>query len=251
MSDAPETTWKILDWDSEFFGFRIARAFAAPSDAALARTVEECARQQVRCLYFLAEADDIPTLRRLEHQGFGLIDLRLNMIQPSPGAGPAREFPGIRSACAADLPALQRIARISHHNTRFYADPTFPRDRCDALYDAWITKSCDINAGFADAVFVAEGADGAAGGYITCTMIQPDRGQVGLLAVAPEMRGAGAGGRLIQQALSWAHSRGALSVVTVTQGGNSAAVRAYERGGFVAERMYLWYHRWFDFDADR
>jgi GNAT superfamily N-acetyltransferase len=77
-------------------------------------------------------------------------------------------------------------------------------------------------------------------------MIQPDRGQIGLLAVAPEARGTGAGTRLIQQALSWAQSRGASSVITVTQGDNLSAVRAYERCGFVAERMHLWYHRWFD-----
>jgi GNAT superfamily N-acetyltransferase len=244
MSGAPDATWNILDWDSEFFGFRIARAFAAPSAEALARTVEACARQQVRCLYFLTEAGDIATIRLLERQGFGFADVRLTLIQQSPGAGLPAEFPGIRRARAEDLPALQRTARISHHATRFYADPNFPHDRCDALYDAWITKSC--NEGFADVVFVAETAGGAAGGYITCTMIQPDRGQIGLLAVAPEARGTGAGTRLIQQALSWAQSRGASSVITVTQGDNLSAVRAYERCGFVAERMHLWYHRWFD-----
>src|ERR1017187_2247794 len=194
MSGAPEATWKILDWDSEFFGFRIARAFAAPSAAAIAGAVEECARQQVRCLYFLAEAGDTATIRLLERHGFGFADVRLTLIQQSPGAGQPLEISGIRLARAADLPALTRAARISHHDSRFYADPNFPRDRCDALYDAWITKSC--NDGFADVVFVAETAVGEAGGYITCSMIQPDRGQVGLLAVAPEARGSGAGRRL-------------------------------------------------------
>jgi GNAT superfamily N-acetyltransferase len=240
---APEAAWEILDWDSDFFGFRIARAFAAPSAKALARTVEECARRQVRCLYFLAEAGDIATIRLLERQGFGFADVRLTLAQRV-GAGEPPEIPGIRPARAEDLPALQRIARLSHHDSRFYADPNFPRDRCDALYDTWIVKSC--NQGFADAVFVAETAAGEAVGYVTATMIQPDRGQIGLLAVALEARGSGTGHRLIHQALSWAHARGAASAIAVTQGGNVSAVRAYQRCGFVAERVQLWYHRWFE-----
>jgi dTDP-4-amino-4,6-dideoxy-D-galactose acyltransferase len=247
MSGAPGAIWKILEWDSEFFGFRIARVFAAPSAAAIALAVEQCPQQQVRCLYFLAETADTATIRLLEQQGFGFADVRLTLIQRAPVEEHLLEIPNVRYACAEDLPALKRIARISHHDSRFYADPNFPRSRCDALYEAWIAKSC--NEGFADVVFVAETAGGEAGGYITCTMIQPDRGQIGLLAVAPEARGSGAGRRLIQQALCWAQSRGAASVITVTQGGNVSAVRVYERCGFVAERSQLWYHRWFDAGA--
>lgn len=244
MNPVPEASWRILEWDSEFFGFRIARAFVAQSAADGVRIVEECARHKVRCLYFLAEAGDIATIRLLEQQGFGFADVRLTLIHQSPGAGQSPEIPGIRRARAEDVTALECIARASHQDTRFYADPRFARERCDALYATWIAKSC--NEGFADVVFVAETAAGGAGGYITCSMTQPDCGQIGLLAVAQGARGAGAGRRLIHQALAWAQSHGATSVVTVTQGRNVSAVRAYERCGFVAERMQLWYHRWFE-----
>jgi GNAT superfamily N-acetyltransferase len=244
MRPEPEAPWRILEWDSEFFGFRIARAFAAPSAAAVVRAVEECARHGVRCLYYLAEAGDVATIRVLQQQGFDFADVRLTLMHLSPGAGQPLEIPGIRGVRAEDLPALERVARVSHHDTRFYADARFPRDRCDALYATWIAKSC--NQELADVVFIAETAAGEVGGYITCSMIRPDCGQIGLLAVAPEARGAGAGRRLIHQALRWAQSRGAASVITVTQGRNLSAVRAYERCGFVAERMQLWYHRWFE-----
>jgi GNAT superfamily N-acetyltransferase len=247
MSPVPEGNWRILEWDSDFFGFRIARAFEGQFAEASGRIVEECARQSVRCLYFLAEAGDIATIRLLEQQGFGFADVRLTLIHRSPGAGQPPEIPGIRRVRAEDLPALERTARASHHDTRFYADPHFPRYRCDALYATWITKSC--NERFADVVFVVETTAGEVGGYITCSMIQRDRGQIGLLAVAPEARGTGAGRRLIHQALAWAQSQGATSVITVTQGRNLSAVRAYERCGFVAERMQLWYHRWFEVGA--
>lgn len=239
MSAEPADAWTVLDWDSEFFGFRIARATAAPSAEALARTLQECARQEVRCLYFLADAGDFGTIRLLEDHGFRFADLRATLIRQAPGLS---EIPGVRRARPEDLPALRAIARVSHRNSRFYVDSNFPRDRCDALYDTWITKS--VVEGFADAVFVSATTSGEASGYITCSMIRPDRGQIGLLAVAPEQRGTGAGRKLIERALSWAREQGAASVITVTQGGSISAVRAYERCGFVADSMQLWYHRW-------
>lgn len=247
MSHGSEVRWRILDWDSEFFGFRIARVTDAQFAESSREIVEECMRQGVRCLYFLADADDIGTIRALEQQGFGFADVRLTLVHRPPITGQPLDVPGIRRAHAEDLPALERTARASHHDSRFYADSNFPRDRCDSLYATWIAKSC--TGGFADVVFVAESASGEAGGYVTCSMIQRDCGQIGLLAVAPEARGSGAGGRLIGQAIAWAQSQGATSVITVTQGRNVAAVRAYERCGFVAQRMQLWYHRWFEVGA--
>ena len=111
MNPVPEASWRILEWDSEFFGFRIARAFVAQSAADGVRIVEECARHKVRCLYFLAEAGDIATIRLLEQQGFGFADVRLTLIHQSPGAGQSPEIPGIRRARAEDVTALECIAR--------------------------------------------------------------------------------------------------------------------------------------------
>jgi dTDP-4-amino-4,6-dideoxy-D-galactose acyltransferase len=241
MTMSTEATWRILDWDSEFFDFPIGRIFDVQS---LAQTLSESEQRNVRCLYFLAEAGDIATIRVLERHGFGLVDIRLTLVHDSPGALPSAEVPRIRLARAEDIPKLELIARSCHQDTRFYSDYRFPRDRCDALYATWIAKSC--GQGFADAVFVPETAAGEASGYVTCNKIEPDGGQIGLLAVAPEARGAGAGKRLIQRALAWAAAQGATNVITVTQGRNVSAIRTYERCGFVAQRTQLWYHRWSD-----
>jgi dTDP-4-amino-4,6-dideoxy-D-galactose acyltransferase len=239
-----EAGWRILDWDSEFFGFRIARVFEELSGGRVSSIVAECASRGVRCLYFLAEAGDLDTIGAVEQEGFRFTDVRLTLIHQLSNLRQASDTSSIRCARAEDVPALERIAGVSHHDTRFYADSNFPRGRCDDLYGTWVSKSC--TGALADTVFVADIDSGGPSGYVTCAMIRPDRGQIGLLAVAPEARGCGIGGRLIHQALVWAKSKGAANVITVTQGRNISAVRAYERCGFVAERMQLWYHRWFD-----
>lgn len=236
--------WRVLDWDSSFFGFRIARVAEERYAANAGRIIEDCARQGVRCLCFLAEAGDVATIRQLERQGFRLVDVRLTLMRELRSAEAAPDFTGIRPSRADDVPALERIARESHHDTRFYADSHFPRERCDALYATWIARSCV--EGFADAVFVAETAGGQPAGYITCNLKGTGEAQIGLMAVAREARGAGVGRSLIGRALQWARSQGAVRMITVTQGNNVAAVRMYERCGFVAERRQLWYHRWFE-----
>jgi dTDP-4-amino-4,6-dideoxy-D-galactose acyltransferase len=204
--------------------------------------MDECKERAICCLYYLAGAGDMQTIGLLEQHGFSLKDVRLTLIRKSLAAAPATADTCVRPAVPEDLPALRRIARISHHDSRFYADAGFPRERCDDLYDTWITKSC-LEA-YADAALVLD-VDRCAQGYVTCSMVGPQRGQIGLLAVAPAARGKGASGHLIRASLAWFAQRGAVEAITVTQGRNISAARAYERCGFTIEAMQLWYHRWF------
>ena len=48
---------QLLDWDSEFFGFRIARLRQSDlTPLILSDVFEWCDREEVRCLYFLVSA---------------------------------------------------------------------------------------------------------------------------------------------------------------------------------------------------
>lgn len=232
-----------LDWDSEFFGFRIGAACPGVTAEEVPRLVAEARDGQVRCLYFLAEAADRDMISMLERQGFGLRDVRLTLRHPNPAAaGSGGTDRRVRPAQEHDLDRLRRIARVSHRDSRFYFDLGFPRERCDDLYDVWIRRSYQDR--FADAVLVADFENGAAG-YITCRNLGSQRGQIGLLAVDESARHLGIGQALIAAALNWFASHGDSDAITVTQGRNLGAVRAYERAGFLAHQLQLWYHRWF------
>jgi dTDP-4-amino-4,6-dideoxy-D-galactose acyltransferase len=231
----------LLDWDSAFFGKRIGRLLGDRLDDARAEAaLAWCAREKIDCLYFLAAADDAPTVRSAERHGFSLVDLRVT-LDIKLQANMQAERQAVREHNAGDRAALRAIARASYRDSRFYFDPNFSDDDCDRLYETWIERSCD---GWADAVLVSE-HDGEVAGYITCHLDTPGEGHIGLLGVGARAQGHGVGGRLIAGALGWFGERAVQRVTVVTQGRNVRAQRAYQHQGFRTERLQLWYHRWF------
>jgi dTDP-4-amino-4,6-dideoxy-D-galactose acyltransferase len=229
---------RILDWDTAFFGCRIARA-AGPrvSAEAMPPVLEWCARERVRCLYLLAAADDAATVSAAENHGFHLVDIRVTLERHAAACGlPA----GVLPAGPEDVPGLEEIAAASHTDSRFYFDHNFARERCAQLYATWIRQSC---AGDAQAVLVKRREDRPAG-YVTCHWDGPS-GRIGLLGVAGWARGSGAGRELVEAALATFAAHGATGVSVATQGRNLASQRLYQRCGFVTRSVELWYHRWF------
>ena len=242
---------RLLPWDSEFFGWSIARLEASRLDEpTVSRATAWCREQSVDCLYFLAAADDGQTTRLAEQNTFHLVDIRLTLSQQIDGGSPPtvtgicsvdREAEKVvRLAREADVPFLSEIARGSHRDTRFYFDPRFPEERCDQLYATWIERSC---AGYADAVFVAEYEQETIG-YITCRR-EELIGEISLVGVHARARGRGIGQALLQAARRWFEEKGLREIRVSTQGRNLPAQRLYQRNGFLTEAVGLYYHRWF------
>jgi dTDP-4-amino-4,6-dideoxy-D-galactose acyltransferase len=235
-------TCEILEWDSSFFGKRIARLGVRRLTAgALAELDDFVAKNQVECVYFLCEAMDAESIVLAEQHRFHLADIRVTLETRLGADGiQASEDLIVRKAAAGQKEALKAIARISHKDTRFYQDPHFQTSRCDALYETWIEKSCD---GYADVVFTVE-LGGMVAGYITCHLDGEAAGNIGLLAVSEAARGKGVGSALIRAALNWFSDEKRLLVTVVTQGRNNRAQRLYQHSGFVTRSVELWYHYW-------
>ena len=229
---------QFLEWDSDFFGFRIGRLTAVPVNYEEWRSVDEwCKTERIRCLYLLAPTENtVPTAITVGEPAFQFVDIRVTLDRDACALPPAA---GIRNSEEKDIPALRAIARESHTDSRFYADPNFPRERCDALYETWIEKSC---RGYANQVLVAE-REAKPAGYITCSWSE-ETGQIGLIAVAAWARGAGIGKALVRSSLGVFHEHGVKRIMVVTQGRNVQAQRLYQRCGFLTRSVQLWYHRW-------
>jgi dTDP-4-amino-4,6-dideoxy-D-galactose acyltransferase len=228
---------ELLPWDTEFWGVRIARVEGDAMTAGRAAQLEAWATgNNVACLYFLA-GEDAATAHAAEDAGFRLMDVRVGLARASARGG---EDARVRPFEDDDLTALREIARTSHRATRFYADPRFPDDRCDDLYDVWITRSVE---GWAETVLVAE-HEGRQAGYLSLHA-DGERASIGLFAVAEGARGCGLGAALVQRGITWAHERGLPEIAVVTQGRSAAALRVYERHGFTVETLGFWFHRWY------
>ena len=240
-SDTPESICTYLDWDSEFFARRIARANRTRLDpSVLNELLGWCATNRIECLYFLADFDDPQTTRLAETNGFLLVDLRMTLERTISETCDTPVSAVVRLAREEDLGALRSIAQAGHRDTRFYFDRHFDRAKCDLFYETWIEKSVH---GFAQAVFVAEVGRKPAG-YITSHR-RGDEAQIGLMGVAEGHRGTGLGSILVKHFLSLAEREGAKRATVVTQGRNVRAQRLYQRNSFVTASSQLWYHRWF------
>jgi dTDP-4-amino-4,6-dideoxy-D-galactose acyltransferase len=241
---------EFLEWDSRFFGHRIARVSARSLTPAGVDAVRDwCAAEKVECVYFLADAADGQSVRVAEENGFSFVDVRVTLERhhgpPNP-PGPAFEGT-LRVSQPADVPALKAMASTGFRSSRFYYDPHFPRPKVDLLYATWIEKSCN---GYADVVLVAD-VRGEPVGYVSCHLHGDRIGQVGLLGVRDDCQGQGLGRVLLTAGLAWFGDRGSESVRVVTQGRNRGALRVYQQGGFLIQAVELWYHWWLGREARR
>jgi dTDP-4-amino-4,6-dideoxy-D-galactose acyltransferase len=236
---------QYLEWDSDFFGVRIARIIENRlSEEPLEEILMWCKSNAIDCLYFLANTDDARTISLAEEQGFHLVDIRVTLERqindfPEREDGPDQSV--VRLCIPSDVQPLRAIARSSHLNSRFYYDPFFPTSLCDALYETWIEKSC---SGYADAVMIAE-LDGEPVGYVSCHLLDQGRGQIGLFGIRADLQERGLGRKLIDESLRWFCRQERREVIVVTQGRSINAQRLYQKCSFLTRSVQLWYHRWF------
>lgn len=232
---------EFLEWDSKFFGIRIARVAGHRLDAVRVSEIARAVRDQsIDCLYFLAEPER-DTIRLAERQGFQLINVRVTLAARllNTYAGTWQDD-GVREAVPADIPALREIAGRSYTDSRFYQDGRFPTFLCDEMYRGWIEKSCH---GYADIVLVAE-QNSMPAGYICCHLKEDGSGQIGLMGANGGMKDQAVVRQLVHHALCWFQGREVRDVTVVTPGTNITAQRLYQRSGFLTRGTQLWYHFW-------
>jgi ribosomal protein S18 acetylase RimI-like enzyme len=237
---------RLLEWDTAFFGYRLGSVNGQRmDDETWSEILDWSQRQRIEGLYFLTDAGDMLSRQVAQERGFVLHGIRVcldRITQASPAMAPPHGWL-LRPALAEDVPALEAIARSAYTGSRFYSDPHFHREACDRMYEIWIRKSCLEN--FADAVFVLETEAGIVG-YISCdTDPGTGEGKIPLVGLAEAWRGQGMGQYLLHHALHWFAQQQISRVNVVTDGGNIAAQRLYQKCGFRTQSIQLWFHKWF------
>jgi ribosomal protein S18 acetylase RimI-like enzyme len=233
----------LLRWDTEYWGFRVARIAPHVRSAAQVEDADAwCTDHGVAVAFLLAPIAEFGVVNAAVRLGFDCVDLRCTLARAEAGAGGPSAPAGtrIRAATHADREAMKRIAGGAHRNTRFYADPRFDDGACDELYRTWILNSCD---GWAQFVLVAT-ADRSVIGYVT-GHCGGEGASIGLLAVDEAWRERGVGAALVRAAVSRFADAKAGPVRVSTQGNNPSVQALYQRLAFTTEALELWLHKWY------
>lgn len=239
---------QYLNWDTEFFGFKIGRITLDQLNVKQMRAIVQLAQQeQYRCLYFQADPNDPTTVTSVEEKGFHLVDVRVVLEHPFDGRpAPVPRYPispevSLRSPKEDDRVKLESIAVQIGQTSRFYFDKNFPADASAKLYRAWLEKL--INA--ANSTVIVACLSDQPVGLIACS-IRHNVGAIELAGVQSGCRGKGVGTALVQGALDWFKAQHLSSAEVVTQTRNVPAQRLYQQMGFFTRSMTLYYHKWFN-----
>jgi GNAT superfamily N-acetyltransferase len=245
----PTPPCQFLDWDTEFFGHRIARVNGTLLEPDLVNSVLDwCQAQAIDCLYFLAESNDPQTVWLAQENHFSLVEIRITLERSlkdwDPDTRPhSSEDVLIRFAEPADIPVMQDIARTSYIDSRFYFDRHFTEENWQSYYATWVKKSCSGGADLA----LAAVKDGEVIGYITGQVDKTtNQGIYELTGVRQAERRSGVGQELFRSGLDWYVRNNVPGIWVATQGRNVPTQRMIQRHGFLTKSCQLYYHKWFE-----
>ncbi len=193
-----------LPWDSEFFGFGVARLngifpLSDPWNRPLAdyRTAvewlcEEAAKRDVKYLFAVVDPRDLATTRALGESGFALLETRFYHFGQIEQPAFTERLP-VRKATENDIPSLAKAASGTVNPfDRFHADPFIKEQDAVRLMEKWVARS--VTGHLADVVIVPDVPD--PGAFVTYRYHRDKWDRWGLplvqgvlSAVAPEFKG--------------------------------------------------------------
>ncbi|UPU37641.1 GNAT family N-acetyltransferase [Geomonas paludis] len=239
------TMHEMLDWDSGFFGFKVARILPERLQGAeLQAALVGLEQAGVTLAYWACDPDDHGSQQAALESGGFLADRKvtycIDAATMRDRSIAATGIPVERYLDQVTTPELEDLALQAGVYSRFRIDPRMPREKFEALYRLWIRKS--VEGQIADQVLVAR-ESGRIVGMVTVGR-KGERADIGLVAVDASMRGKNLGGALVHSAQQWALQNGFDVAQVVTQGENLAACRLYEKWGYKVDSVRNIYHFW-------
>jgi dTDP-4-amino-4,6-dideoxy-D-galactose acyltransferase len=228
---------RSLSWDSEFLGKKVGAIVLAANETPLLNEVY----LPYDLLYFFSEQPVSFNTSFKELFICNAVDEKLTYAK-------ALQEIKTEEAGIELLPkqykvdtAFYNLAVQSGTYSRFAVDPLYPSTKFCEMYHLWLSRS--LSGELADAVFAAP-INSSIAGFITLKK-KPDCGDIGLLAVDEQYRGAGIAACLMQEAEKYVVTQFSLrKMEVVTQAANTIACRFYEKCGYEVSRRQFIYHCW-------
>jgi len=234
--------YKILDWDTDFFGFKVGRITKPELEVQeLSEVLSEMKKEKVRLVYFPSKKEiEFDTANKLsgflaDKKTTFAVDLRTLNLDESISTDIVEPFNE-----AMPISDIENLAVQSGEYSRFAIDPNFPKDKFTSLYKIWMKRS--LKKEIASEVLVIRDRDNIAG--VVTLGEKNGHGDIGLFAVDSNYRGKNYGEMLVRAAQRWFIAEGYKYGQVVTQGQNIPACNLYKKCGYSVEKVEYFYHFW-------
>ena len=233
---------EILEWDSSFFGYPVARITAHEiTEDKLTALVAEAKKSSTRLVYLFTDPADTVSTHSAKSIHAKLVDQKITYhiyiknVDAATVDAHIEEFEGEHpTAKLVDL-SLQ-----SGLYSRYKIDTEFKNKEFERMYLAWIENS--VNKKIADHIFVYM-EDGKELGFVTLKA-RSNNAQIGLIAVDESSRGKAIGKKLVAAVIIKLQNKNIPELDVATQIDNADACNFYEKVGFKGIKTENIYHIW-------
>jgi len=235
-------TYEILEWDSNFFGFKVCRINEPSlSNDELTEVLKLLNSLQIDLVYYSKE-NKLTSLNGISaFYDIKLVDKKTTFAKKLNLSSVVNQNSAI-SEYKENYPEkkLLELAIESGVYSRFNVDEKIERGKYQELYSLWIINS--VSKKLAKEVLVFR-ADNEIAGFVTLGE-KNERADIGIIAVDSFYRGKGIGKSLMLSAEKWFIDKKYSSIQVVTQGENIPACRLYESCGYNIDKVEYFYHLW-------
>lgn len=234
--------WKVLDWDSQCFNFRVAKFLTVLcSREDYLQAVQEMRESDVRVAYYSIPIFEYDAARIVEQAGGKFACLRNTYKRKLNDIQAGFESTDILSYTKPEpTKELLDLGVICGEHSRFRTDDGFGYYNFEKLYHEWVYGS--VNKSLADEILIYVENE-TIQGMITVGKHR-DCGEIGLVGVNRGMRGRKIGSYLLRAVFEWCKINHCVEIQVVTQGENVPACNLYEKFGFLLEEQKKTYHIW-------
>lgn len=221
-----------LPWDSDFFGFEVAKLDLLPTDNVEA--FFEQGKPSYKLLYVFTK--NVISEKVLNENNGRLVDKKV-ILEKSIG----KNFVTLKiEEYNEDIISeqLRMLVYASGIYSRYKLDDRLPENSFKRLYNIWIEQS--VLGSLADKVFVYRKSSLIVG-FIT-VKIKNNVGEIGLIAIDKKNRGQSIGKHLIYKVESYLQEINIKKLIVATQKDNNAALSFYDNLDFKIIETNLVYH---------
>ena len=233
---------EVLEWDSSFFGYVVAKIKAEQITVEnLTALIGQAENRGTRLIYLFTDPVDEVSVHAANTTGAILVDQKLTFHKKIHAA----DVPVVDDRIELfneDYPSEQlvNLSIQSGLYSRYKIDPGFKNNEFEKLYVAWIENS--VNKKIADYTFVYK-EEGKILGFVTLK-IKDSFGQIGLIAVDESSRGKSIGKKLTAAVINQLIQDKIPDLEVATQVDNVDACNFYKKVGFTGIKTENIYHIW-------